>query len=146
MEYNLKDKDELARFKIISESYEAREIKVYLQPSHLKEEEAKKEKKRTTKQNSSIHKFFEIVSEALNEIGQEFCYTGLKGLDLSVRYTPNIVKDFFWRPIQIAMFNIESTTKLTTIQINNISDVIIKFFGDKGVVVEFPKEDRVKTN
>ena len=97
-------------------------------------------------QNRSIHKFFAIITDVLNEMGQEFCYTGLKGFNLSVRYTPYIVKEFFWRPIQIAMYEIESTTELTTIQIDGIADVIIKFFGDKGVLVQFPdrKNKRVK--
>ena len=96
---------------------------------------------RTTKQNSAIHKFFVLICEQLNEMGLEFYYSGLKGMDICTRYTPTIVKEFFWRPIQIALFDIESTTKLNTKQINEISDVIIKFFGDKGVVIEFPNRE-----
>ena len=96
---------------------------------------------RTSLQNRALHKFFVLISEQLNEMGQEFCYTGIKGKELSSRYTPNIVKSFFWKPIQIALFEIESTTKLNTKQINEISDVIIKFFGEKGVVIGFPNKE-----
>lgn len=99
--------------------------------------------KRTSQQNRALHKFFVLISNQLNEIGQEFCYTGLKGLELSTRYTPEIVKNFFWRPIQLALYDIESTKKLTTEQINGVTDVIIKFFGDKGILIEFPNRDNL---
>ncbi len=96
---------------------------------------------RTAKQNRALHKFFVIICEQLNEIGQEFTYTGLKGLELSTRYTPDIVKNFFWRPIQISLFDIESTKKINTKQINEIADIVIKFFGDKGVLIDFPRRE-----
>ena len=64
---------------------------------------------RTAKQNRALHKFFVIVSEQLNEMGLEFTYSGLNVHNLCTRYTPSIVKDFFWRPIQIALFEVEST-------------------------------------
>lgn len=96
---------------------------------------------RTARQNRSLHKFFVIISETLNEIGQEFTYTGLKGFELSTRYTPDIVKNFFWRPIQLSLFELESTKGLDTKMINEIADVIIKFFGEKGVLVEFPRKE-----
>ncbi len=127
--FDLSNKDEIYQFKVYCEMVLQRRSKIEIQTNTLK---------RTNQQNKGLHKFFVIISDALNEIGQEFCYTGLKGLDLSVRYSPYIVKEFFWRPIQIALYNIESTTKLNTEQINGVADVIIKFFGDKGVVVEFP--------
>ena len=98
-------------------------------------------KKRTTKQNSSLHLFFDLISFALNELGQEFCYTGVKGFNLTTRYTPLIVKEFFWKPIQITLFDIESTTKLNTQQMNEVIDVIVKFFGEKGVFIEFPNNE-----
>lgn len=98
---------------------------------------------RTSLQNRSIHLFFTIISEQLNEMGLEFYYSGIKGADLCTRYTPTIVKDFFWRPIQIALFDIESTKKINTKQINEISDVIIKFFGEKGIVISFPNKEQL---
>lgn len=101
---------------------------------------------RSAKQNRALHKFFTIVSNQLNEIGLEFQYIGLKGDTLSTRYSPNLVKEYFWRPIQIALFNIESTKNIDTKQINEIVDVISKFFGDKGVVIEFPSIETLINN
>ena len=93
---------------------------------------------RSGKQNRALHVFFTIISNELNELGMEFQYSGLKGSTLSTRYTPHLVKEFFWRPVQIALFNIQSTTKIDTIQINEINDVIIKFFAERGVELYFP--------
>ena len=96
---------------------------------------------RTTTQNRALHKYFAMISTELNEMGTEFNYTGLKGMELSTRYTPTIVKDFFWRPIQLALFDIESTTKLDSKQMNDIIDVISKFFSEKGINLPFPSLD-----
>lgn len=94
--------------------------------------------KRSSKQNRALHKLFTIMSEQLNEMGLEFQYCGVKGSMLSTRYTPEVVKNYFWRPIQMALFDIESTKHINTIQINEIVDVIAKFFGERGVIIEFP--------
>ena len=93
---------------------------------------------RSSKQNRALHKLFTIMSEQLNEMGLEFQYCGVKGSMLSTRYTPEVVKNYFWRPIQMALFDIESTKHINTIQINEIVDVISKFFGERGVIIEFP--------
>lgn len=93
---------------------------------------------RSSKQNRALHKLFTIMSEQLNEMGLEFNYDGVTGKKLSTRYTPDVVKNYFWRPIQMALFDIESTKHINTIQINEIVDVISKFFGERGVIIEFP--------
>ena len=93
---------------------------------------------RSSKQNRALHKLFTIMSEQLNEMGLEFQYCGVKGSMLSTRYTPEVVKNYFWRPIQMALFDIESTKHINTIQINEVVDVISKFFGERGVIIEFP--------
>jgi hypothetical protein len=100
--------------------------------------EKNEEQLRTELQNNSMHLYFKLISDQLNELGLDFIYTGLKGKELSMIHTPYIVKEFVWRPIQIAMFDIESTTKINTKQINDILDVLTVYFGDKGIVIEFP--------
>ena len=99
---------------------------------------------RTSLQNASLHKYFTMISEELNELGMEYIYFGVSGKELSLMYTPELVKNFFWKPIQIALFDFESTTKLSTEQMNQIIDVITKFFADKGVLIPFPCEDNKK--
>ena len=95
-------------------------------------------KTRTTLQNAALHQFFVLISQELNNLGLEFIYVGIKGTQLSTIYTPDIVKNYIWRPIQITLFNIKSTKKLSTHHINHISDVIIKFFGEKDIYINFP--------
>lgn len=103
-----------------------------------------KKNTRTTKQNSALHLLFTIVSSQLNEMGVDFQYFGLKGQTLSMRHTPHLVKEMVWKPIQKALFDIDSTTKINTEQINEIVDVLAKFFGDKGIVIEFPSRETLE--
>lgn len=99
---------------------------------------------RSSLQNKALHKYFLIIVDALNELGMEFQYLGLKGQTLSTRYTTTIVKNQFWRQIQIAMFDIESTKDINTKQMNEIIDVIDKFFAERGVYVQFPDKEQLK--
>lgn len=93
---------------------------------------------RNDRQNRALHLYFSFISNELNELGMEFKYQGLVIEDLSSRYTSEIVKEFIWRPIQIALFKIKSTKDINTKQINEIIDVITQYFGDKGVDLQFP--------
>ena len=99
---------------------------------------------RTTKQNSALHMLFTIISEQLNEMGVEFQYSGISGKSFSTRHTPNLVKEFVWRPLQIALFDIKSTTKINTQQINEIVDVLAKYFAEKGIVIQFPSKEQIE--
>lgn len=100
-----------------------------------------KRSSRSYLQNRALHQFYVLVAEELNELGMDFQYFGLKGQVLSTRYTPTIVKNQFWRPIQLTLFDIYSTKDINTIQINEIFDVIAKFFSERGVYIEFPNKD-----
>ena len=104
----------------------------------------KKKNTRTTKQNSALHLLFTIISSQLNEMGLEFNYIGLSGKNLSLRHTPHLVKEMVWKPLQRALFDIESTTKLNTEQINEIVDVLTKFFAERGIVIQFPSKEQLK--
>lgn len=135
MNYDLSDRKDLRAFEVESDIFTVRKSLVELK-------EVKRN--RTTQQNSALHKFFVLISEQLNELGMEYRYFGLKGQEISLKYTPELVKMFFWKPIQVALFNYESTTKLNTKEMNEIIDIIIKFFGDKGVLIEFPNREHLK--
>jgi len=93
---------------------------------------------RTSQQNRALHLLFKIISDQLIEMGLEFRFSGLNVVTICVPYTDSIVKDFIWRPIQVAMFDIKSTRDINTSQINEIVEVIAKFFAERGVVIEFP--------
>lgn len=97
-------------------------------------------KKRTLKQNNSLHKYFELVSDALNEKGLDF--TQIFKNPVAIMITPEIVKECMWKPIQKSMFKKESTTKLNKKEeIDKIYDVMNKFLSEKfGIYIEFPNK------
>ena len=132
MKYDLTREDELTAFK-----YKVQ----YLVENKKKVELKQVRESRTTQQNSSLHLYFTFIANELNELGMEFQYFGVTGKALSMKYTPHIVKDYFWKPIQLTLFDVETTTKLNSNQMNNIIDIVTKFFADKGVVIPFPSLD-----
>lgn len=97
-------------------------------------------KKRSSLANRSLHKLFYHISDELNELGHEFIYKGLKGSEISTRWTPELVKNMLWRPIQITLIENESTTKLTSKEIQEIFYVLERWFAEKGVQIVFPSE------
>lgn len=138
MIYDFTDLDSIFEFNQQYNEFVLKGSQVIFKDNKEEEEKKKKKQTRSVRQNASLHLFFSMISEQLNEIGMEYTYTGLKGSQISLMYTQQLVKLFFWKPIQLALFDSDSTTKLTTSEMNRIIDIMIKFFGDKGVVIEFP--------
>ena len=134
MKYNLEDEVELRRFnRRVNNSIELKRIVELTIP---KEKTA--EQLRSDRQNRALHLFFTFITNELNELGKEFIYDGIKGMKLSCRYTDFIVKELLWKPIQITMYGFESTTELDTKAMNEIIDVILKYFAEQGIELEFP--------
>lgn len=124
-----------------SNNLEIAKFDTYVNRLKKNKQKAKLEKvtdNRTAKQNKALHLFFTMIADELNDLGIQFQYKGLKGLNLEMRYTPHLVKEMIWRPIQMSLFDIESTTKIDTFQINEIIDILTLFFSERGVVLEFP--------
>lgn len=98
---------------------------------------------RTDLQNNAMHKYFDLVSEAMMELGMTMDDV-IKLLEKVELYpTPVIVKEI-WRAIQIALFDIKSTTKLKKSegQIDKIHDVMNKLFGEKIGYIPFPNRNK----
>ena len=100
--------------------------------------------KRSSQQNRALHLLFQNIAFELNRIGMEFTYNGIKGIEIQTTYTPEIVKEFLWKPLQNALLKKESTTKLTTQDINMIFEILGKWFSEKGVVIDFPSAETIK--
>jgi len=129
MKYNLNKEVDRAEYK--------KDCKEYLFKRSMVDQKETKIT-RSQAQNRALHLFISFVSDELNELGMEYRYFGITGKELSTRYTPHIVKEFFWRRLQVALFDIKSTTKLNTKQMNEVAEVFLKFFSDRGVTLEFP--------
>lgn len=94
---------------------------------------------RSSQENRALHLYFTKVAECLVEVGIDFIYTNvITGDMISIPFTGDLVKNHIWRPLQITMFEIESTTKLTNKMINDILEVMANWLAEKGKVVNFP--------
>ena len=97
----------------------------------------KEAKQRTLTQNRALHQYYTHLAAALNASGYDMRRT-LKQ-DVEIPWTPELVKEFLWRPLQNALLNKESTTELTTKEIDEVLDVLTRHLGEKlGISVEFP--------
>ena len=95
------------------------------------------DKIRTTRQNSALHLMFTQLADELTKAGLDMKKT-LKP-EIDIRWTPENIKEYMWRPIQVALLNKKSTTELTTREIDQVFDIICKHLGEKfGITIEFP--------
>ena len=93
--------------------------------------------KRTLLQNKAMHKYFSMLSEALNEAGYDMKKT-LKP-EIDIPWTPAMIKEHLWRPIQLAMTNKTSTTEQQTIDVSAVYETLNRHTSTKlGVSVGFP--------
>lgn len=102
-------------------------------------------KQRTNLQNASLHKYLQLLADALNDAGYDMKKT-LKA-DVDIPWTQNSAKEFLWRPIQLALTNKESTTKPETKEYTYIYEVLARHMAEKfGVVVAWPCKENMEGN
>lgn len=78
-----------------------------------------------------------MLSKDLTAAGLDMVKTLKPGVEIP--WTPEMVKEHLWRPIQEVMADKESTTELTTQQVNEIYEVLIRHMGSKfGITTPFP--------
>lgn len=99
-------------------------------------------KQRTGAQRRSIELFCKMLAGRLNETGMDMVRSIKilrKAPEVAIPWSQETVKDFLWRPVQKAMFDVESTRDLTTIQVDQVQNVLNKNLADKlGVSCDFP--------
>ena len=94
-------------------------------------------KSRTEKQNRALHLYYTHLSKELNDHGLDIKKT--LSQDMEHPWTPILIKELIWRPIQKAYLNKESTKRLATDDIDKIFDIINKFIGEQfGLHIDFP--------
>jgi hypothetical protein len=92
---------------------------------------------RTDQQNKALHVWLREVGEALNDSGYDMRNT-LKH-DIEIPWSEDRVKEFIWKPVQEAVTGKDSTTKLTTVEITEVHDILNKHLGEKlGIHVPWP--------
>lgn len=97
---------------------------------------------RTSKQNDSLHRWFELVAKALNESGKSVQIILKHKLDID--WTSDLVKELLWRTAQLAITGKKSTTRLDkTSEIDVIFEHLNRHLGEKfGIHVPFPSEQK----
>jgi len=93
-------------------------------------------KKRTLTQNAALHKYFWLLSQALNEAGYDVGAT----IKVPVSFTPETVKEYLFKPVMKALHPDKvSTTELTTTEVSEVYEELNRLTSDKfGVGVGFP--------
>lgn len=100
------------------------------------------ENQRTLQQNKALHVLFTLLADELNTAGLDMRKTLKPGVDIP--WNGKTVKEFLWRPIQQAQLGKESTTELTTKEIDEVFETINRHLGEKfGLHVPFPSIDEV---
>ena len=85
--------------------------------------------------------YFTLLADELNAAGSDMRKTLQERIDIP--WSPSSVKSFLWKPVQEAMLEKESTTELTTKDIDMIYDVVNKAIGERtGVHVPFHSKDK----
>lgn len=99
---------------------------------------------RTNLQNDSLHLYCTLIARALNDAGYSYKKRSILNDEIiEVPFTMDMIKEGIWREIQITLFGIKSTTKLTSRMINQIIDVITDWLVQKGIRVEFPNKNKL---
>jgi hypothetical protein len=97
--------------------------------------------KRTMRQNKALHVLFQLLANTLNDNGLDMKKTLKPSVDIP--WTGASVKEWLWKPVQNAQLNKNSTTKLTTVEIDQVFDTLVRHLGEQfGISMNFPSIDQ----
>lgn len=102
----------------------------------------KKYPQRTLTQNAALHVYFTLISEALNDAGLDMRKVLKPGVDIP--WSPVTVKEYLWRPVMKAQLGKQSTTEMTTVEIDKVFDTINRHLGEKfGIQEDWPSIETI---
>jgi len=90
-------------------------------------------KNRTALQNNSIHLLFKKTADEFNDAGLDI----KQSIPANVQWSLQSVKDYIWRTLQKARTGKESTTQLTTTEIDAVYDEYNKYLSEYNIHVPF---------
>ena len=98
--------------------------------------------RRTQAQNRAMHLLFGMLAKELNDAGYDMKRVLRK--DVDIPWQTETVKEYLWRPIQQTQLGKESTTELTTVEIDKVFETLNRHLGEKlGVHVSFPSVEEL---
>src|SRR5436853_7123504 len=94
---------------------------------------------RTDQQNKALHKYFELVAEALNGAGLSMEQV-LQNFTMELDWSPSTVKEILWRTAQKRLLGKHSTKELRKQEeITQVWEVINRFLAKLGIEsIPFP--------
>ena len=93
-------------------------------------------KQRTAQQNRALHLYFELIADQLNEAGLDM--RAVLKPEVEIPWTARNIKEFIWRPVQKLQLGKDSTTNLTTKEIDIVFETVNRHLAKHGVHVPFP--------
>jgi len=87
------------------------------------------ENQRTIKQNRSLHLFFRLLADELNNAGLDMKKVLKPNIDIP--WTDKNIKEYIWKPVQEAMLLKKSTAEMNTGDMTRIWKVLNKHIGEK---------------
>lgn len=100
-------------------------------------------KQRTLKQNSANHLWYKHAADALNGAGVDMQVFLKKRA--GIYWTPEAFKETVFKVLAKAMFQVDSTTKLTTKQNSQVVEALIDFIArDYGVHIPYPSQETLE--
>lgn len=98
---------------------------------------------RTIQQNKSLWKFYELLATELNEAGLD--QRKVLKESIQIPWSKQSIHDFLWIPIQEAVLKTDSTTDLSTKDIDEVYNTLNRHLGEKfSVHVPFPSESEIR--
>lgn len=98
---------------------------------------------RSGKMNRCLHKYCQMLADALNDAGYDFKrFLEVSEYKIDVPWSPELVKEQLWRPVQIARTGHESTTEATNFQYQDVYQIVDQRVGElTGVSVPWPHQE-----
>lgn len=101
-----------------------------------------KPQQRTTLQNRALHLYFTLIAGALNDAGLDMRKVLKPGVDIP--WSGKTVKEHLWKPVLKAQLHKDSTTEMTTKEIDLIFDTINRYLGEKfGIHEDWPSIETI---
>lgn len=97
---------------------------------------------RTPTQNNSLHLYFRLLAQELNDAGLDMKKVLKPSVDIS--WNEDNIKEYIWRPIQNAQLLKKSTKDLTTKEVDLVYNTINRHLSEKfGIHLPFPSNENL---
>ena len=98
-----------------------------------------KDSTRSDRQNNAMHLWFRQIAIQLNDAGYWVRHPFSDNFEIP--FTEVLVKEMLYKPTVKAMFDKETTTKLTPAELSEASEVLMKWLSEnKQIYVPFPQQ------